>query len=86
MYKIFFGGKTNKEILKLSKVDKKRVAEKLQKLNYPFPYNLDISKISGEGDYFRLRVGDIRIIFLIDHKTEEIIIRKIAYRGSVYKY
>jgi len=86
MYKIFFAGKSSKEITKLSTINKKRVADKLQQLDYPFSNSLDITKMSGEDDYFRIRVGDIRIIFLINHKTKEIIIRKVASRGSVYKF
>lgn len=85
MYKVFFGGKANKEIKKVSKTDTLRINEKLQKLDYPFPINFDIDKITGEDNYFRLRVGNIRIVFLINHQTKEIIIRKIKYRGQIYK-
>ena len=85
MYKVFFENKAHKELLKLSRVDTKRVSEKLQGLSYPFPPNFDIDKISGETDYFRLRVGNMRIIFKIDYIGKRIIIRKIKSRGQVYK-
>lgn len=85
MYKVFFENRAYKQLSKLSKTDAKRVSEKLQKLGYPFASNYDIDKISGEEDYFRLRVGVIRIIFKIDYIGKRIIIRKIKYRGQIYK-
>ena len=85
MYKVFFENKAYKQLSKLSKVDTKRVSEKLQKINYPFPPNFDIDKISGETDYFRLRVGVVRIIFKVDYDGKRIIIREIKYRGQIYK-
>lgn len=85
MYKVFFENRSKKELSKISKTDAKRVSERLRLLDYPFPLNFDISKMSGEIDYFRLRVGSVRILLKIDRQNESIIIRKIKYRGQVYK-
>jgi len=85
MYKILFTKKVDKELSKISKSDAKRVIEKLLKLDYPFPINFDIDKMTNRSDYFRLRVGTIRALFEIDHTKKEIWIRKIKYRGQVYK-
>jgi mRNA interferase RelE/StbE len=46
--------------------------------------NLDIKKLQGE-PYFRLRVGQWRIIFDRDDEIRIISIEKIKSRGDVYK-
>jgi mRNA interferase RelE/StbE len=85
VYKVIISKKTDKQLQKLSKVDIKRIIEKLRKLDYPFPPNFDIDKMTNEDNYFRLRVGTTRIVFEIDHAKREIWARRIQYRGQVYK-
>ncbi|MGV3740332.1 MAG: type II toxin-antitoxin system RelE family toxin [Gammaproteobacteria bacterium] len=46
--------------------------------------SLDIKKLQGE-PYFRLRVGQWRIIFDKDNEVKIISIEKIKPRGDVYK-
>jgi mRNA interferase RelE/StbE len=84
-YKVIVSKKTNKQLQKLSRVDLKRIVEKLLYLDYPFPPNFDIDKMTNEDNYFRLRVGTTRIVFEIDYAAKEIWIRKIKSRGQVYK-
>lgn len=63
---------------------KSRLKKKLLELKQnPFTGN-NIKKMSGYGkNVFRLRVGDIRIIYLV-HKNLAIEILDIDYRGSIY--
>ncbi len=54
--------------------------------NFPFlsmPH--DLSKLKGEENYYRLRVGNIRIIFKIDKPAKTIYVEKIGYRKAIYK-
>jgi len=47
---------------------------------------LDIKKLSGEwGDFFRMRMGKIRIIFRIDREKDELLVYEVDFRGDVYK-
>lgn len=47
---------------------------------------LDIKKLKGQWlGFFRIRVGDIRIIFKCDREEEQILIYDIHFRGDVYK-
>lgn len=85
MYKVIFHKKADKDLSKISKTDAKRVIEKLQLIDYPFPKNFDLDKMEGDDNYLRLRVGTVRVIFEIDHIEKEIWIRKVKYRGQVYK-
>lgn len=48
--------------------------------------NLDVKKLEGEWHgYFRIRRGQLRIIFTVDKGNSIIYIEKIDSRGSAYK-
>jgi len=46
---------------------------------------LDIKKVKGEKDVFRIRIGKYRIFFRLDKKERRIIVLSIAHRGRAYK-
>lgn len=48
------------------------------------PTNGDIKRLKGSSDY-RLRVGDIRVVYAIDHAEKVIYIKAIDNRGGIYK-
>jgi mRNA-degrading endonuclease RelE of RelBE toxin-antitoxin system len=47
--------------------------------------SLDIVKLEGQKDYFRLRRGKIRVVFMVDEESRAILVRKIAYREAAYE-
>ena len=54
--------------------------------NFPFlTMSHDLAKLKGRENYYRLRVGDIRVIFKIDKPAKTIYIEKIGYREAIYK-
>jgi len=83
--KIFFTKSSEKELKKIGTVDRKRVLDKLPKLT-DGNSNLDIKKMVNASGFYRLRVGNVRIIFEIIKNREETeyVIRKIDYRGNIY--
>lgn len=73
--------------------DAARIKEKLAQLQnfveeqgiIPFT-ELDIKKMKGDWEgFYRLRIGNIRIVFLVELDSREIEIYKIGSRGDVYK-
>ena len=47
---------------------------------------VNLKKMKGEWkDFFRVRVGKIRIIFKIDFENRRIFVDRIDFRGDVYK-
>jgi mRNA interferase RelE/StbE len=65
--------------------DRARITEKIVLLGQdPDNANLDIKKLQGK-PYFRLRVGQWRIIFDRDNEVKIISIEKIKPRGGAYK-
>lgn len=85
MYKVYFTKKSEKELSRLSSPDIKRVLIKLAFLSSPFSTNLDIKKLVNVPRFFRLRIGKARIIFEIVEDKKEVWIRKIGYRGGIYR-
>ena len=49
--------------------------------------NLDLKSMSTMDNYYRIRKGNIRIVFCIDENDELIVsvVETIGYRGDVYK-
>ena len=47
--------------------------------------SLDLCKLKGQKDYYRLRTGKIRIIFMLTEEAKSILVRKIAYREAAYE-
>lgn len=68
---------------KLNEPDFSRIESALEDLSKEPPEG-DIVKLKGKkNDQYRLRVGDFRAIFCIEHN--KIIVSKIAPRGQAYK-
>jgi len=54
--------------------------------NFPFlDSSLDIAKLKGEKDYYRLRTGKVRTIFKVDKSHEVIFVRRVAFREEAYE-
>ena len=75
--------KAEKEFLKLSEVLRKKIRNKILSLEEnPRPFG---SKKLRETEYFRIRVGDYRIVYSIDDNSKKAKILSIAHRKDVYR-
>lgn len=84
LYKVILTKKSLKNLTHLASYDAKNIIRRLQQLDVPLPHNLDIKKMSGTPNFYRLRWGNVRTIFEILEKQKEIWIRKIDYRRNIY--
>mgnify|MGYP004425978493 CR=1 FL=1 len=76
---IIINKKAEKYIKSSDSATKKRLKEAIKKL----PAFGDIKKLAGYDNFYRLRVGDLRILFTCEN--EDIIILDIKPRGQAYK-
>ena len=84
-YEIFIKKQAKKTLLSLGRTDRNRIAEKIKHLgNNPDDPKLDIKPLHDD-IYYRLRVGQWRIIFDRDDGIKIIGIEKIKPRGDAYK-
>lgn len=67
-----------KHISKMDKPTKQRIKKAIEKLP-----SGDVKKLQGYSEDYRLRVGDLRVIFSVDNDI--IIIKDVLPRGQVYK-
>lgn len=84
-WEVYLHKRATKFLQKRTPTDKQRLLEKIALLEkYPDPL-LDVKKLTGEINGYRLRVGTYRIIFFINEEKNEIFIDDIDNRGQVYK-
>ncbi|HSW69422.1 MAG TPA: type II toxin-antitoxin system RelE/ParE family toxin [Gammaproteobacteria bacterium] len=84
-YKLLIKKQAKKTLQSLARPDRNRIAEKITLLGEnPDNPALDIKPLQGE-PYYRLRVGQWRIIFDRDDLLKIIAIEKIKPRGGAYK-
>lgn len=80
IYKIIF----QKAALKFLKKQDKKTQERLLKAINQLPSGTDIKKLQGL-EMYRMRVGDMRVLYTIDDFVMIISIENIDNRGDVYK-
>ncbi|MCM1523440.1 MAG: type II toxin-antitoxin system RelE/ParE family toxin [Ruminococcus sp.] len=80
-YKIIIKKAAEKFIEKQPPKQQKRIIEAIMKL----PYEGDIDTYKAHEGYFRLRVGNYRILYTVDHGVLTVTIANADNRGQVYK-
>lgn len=81
MYQIIIKKKAKKFIDKLPVNERKRVAYAIEQL----PNGEDIKKLKGHDDLLRLRVGNYRIVYSVDHGKLIVYVIDVDNRGDIYK-
>lgn len=79
-YQIDYEKEALKELEKLESHISRRIIKKIDEMSEN-PFSKDIKRLKGNDD-FRLRVGDYRVIFAIEHSI--IKIWKVGHRKSIY--
>ena len=74
----------DKKAEKFIRKQEERVQERLLKAIYKLPEGTDIKKLKGS-EFFRLRVGNYRVIYSVDDEIKVIMVENIDNRGDVYK-
>jgi mRNA interferase RelE/StbE len=84
-YKIEFSNKAYKYYKKIDAATRKRINNHLLLLaENPRHSELDIKKLKGYKDTYRLRIGDLRLLYSIEDNVLIITLLKISPRGDVY--
>ncbi len=80
-YEILFDKPAQKFILKQTQAQRVRLLTAIGKL----PDEGDRKAMKGYPGYYRLRVGDYRVIYTVEHKRLIVRVVNIGNRGDVYK-
>ena len=81
MYNLEWKEHALENLNKLENSTSKRIIKKVEEL-CENPFSKDIRKLKGYKNYFRLRVGDYRIIFSLEDNL--ITILKVGHRQTIY--
>jgi mRNA interferase RelE/StbE len=83
-YQIAFKASADKSLDKLPQHIRARVIAKIQSLaDQPRPPGS--SKLAGADGLWRVRLGDYRVVYLIDDQAKTVGIRIVAHRREVYR-
>ena len=83
-YAISFIRSARKELENLETESVKKVFLKIESLSI-FPRPMGCEKLQGRNNLWRIRVGDYRIIYIIDDMYKTIEIRRIRHRKDAYR-
>lgn len=84
-FSIQLGPQPDKFIKKLDNQTKERIKNKLLRLSEdPFPSEVErVEGYKGE-KVFRVRIGDYRVLYLVQYESNQILVSRIDKRGRVY--
>jgi len=85
VYSINLAPKARKQLLRLDRPLRNRLTERMMRLAEWPNTTFDVKPIKGRraGEY-RLRVGQYRVIFVVEEEPRRILVREIGPRGSIY--
>ncbi|MBM4242020.1 MAG: type II toxin-antitoxin system RelE/ParE family toxin [Euryarchaeota archaeon] len=83
-YRVFLEKKARKQLKDLNSSSSENIEEKIIKLKEGFIPELDIKKLKGYKNHYRLRVGKYRILFELQ-KGRIIIVYAILTRKKAYR-
>ena len=81
--KILLSRSTRKELDRLNDALVLRINKKLTQLSNN-PYGQNSQKLEG-GKGYRIRIGDYRVVYLVNKESQIILIIKIGHRKDVYR-
>ena len=84
MYGIDILRAAQREIRRLDRTVQARVIERLEQLKEN-PRAYGTIKLQGEESTYRNRVGDYRIVFLINDELQVITVTHVGHRGDIYR-
>lgn len=83
-FQIEIGRQVRKALDRLGKPDQRRVVLAIAELGTD-PRPLGAKVLSGEEDFYRIRVGDYRIIYQIDGAKLIVHVLRLGHRREVYR-
>ena len=83
-YDVDFKPSVHKDFRRLPKSVVERVTKRIEKLqDEPFPHSVD--KIETAERFYRIVVGDYRIVYEVDTQAKQIMVLYVRHRRDVYR-
>ena len=82
MWKALFTPRARKDLIKLEREHASRILEKIKKtLENPETHYKEL----GSRGYRKLRIGDYRVIAVLDFSGKVVDVRRVGHRRNIYK-
>jgi mRNA interferase RelE/StbE len=85
VYQVVILPKALNDLSKLDKIISRRIIEKLSWLSEKIESITPLSLAGKYTDLFKLRIGDWRVIYDINHEQKIITVHKAGHRKEIYK-
>jgi mRNA interferase RelE/StbE len=82
-YKVEITASAEKELARLPKADRVRVARAIMTLA-AVPRPRGCRKLTGQEDVYRIRVGVYRVIYSIEDRRIVVVVLKLGHRKDIY--
>ena len=83
-YRIEFVRSAAKAYARLDPTLRRRVDQELSRLS-DTPRHPGVIRLQSEDEIYRVRIGDLRVLFSVEDQILLVLIVKIGHRGSVYR-
>jgi len=84
IYDINFTKTAKESLLKIDKSVIKRILSKIEWLGENFDFIKPLALKGNLGEFYKLRVGDYRVIYTVDKRLLKITIHFVAHRREIY--
>ena len=86
MYEVVLSAEAQKIYAWADQALAKKIARCFEQLEQSPRYHPNIKPLKGDfAGYYRYRIGDYRVIYLVDEETNQILVNTIAHRREVYE-
>jgi mRNA interferase RelE/StbE len=83
-YRVELAPRARRDLRRLDRQVRERILDALQGLTAD-PAVGDVRPLTGRAGEQRLRVGDWRVIFVLDHDNRVLTVVRVAHRSSAYR-
>ena len=83
-YRVELSPRADRQFKKLNRAIQLRLAPKINSLAEN-PRPVGVKKLEAKNDFYRIRVGDYRIVYQINDEMLFVLVLTIAHRSDVYR-
>jgi len=84
-FQVLFEGKAEKQLHKLDPQNQRRILLAARLLGEN-PRPPKATQLVGQSDLWRVRVGDFRIVYMVQNKELIVLVVQVGHRRDVYKF
>lgn len=86
MYEVVLSTEAQKNYASANQALAKKIARCFEQLEQSPRYHPNIKPLKGDlAGYYRYRIGDYRVIYLVDDEINQVLVNTIAHRREVYE-